>query len=79
MVNDEDRRARVNCAWYYRCSRKGKSGWRDSVYSGPLGAQSYTITLKTPAEPGKYALQAIAASEDNSAHPTISHREYRTD
>jgi hypothetical protein len=41
----------------------------------PLGAQSYTVTLNAPAIAGKYTLQAIAASEDDRNHPTISHRD----
>jgi hypothetical protein len=76
MVNDEDRpRAGKLRLVFTDAAGKEKAAGETVFTLAPLGAQSYTITLKTPAEPGKYALQAIAASEDNSAHPTISHRD----
>lgn len=76
MVNDEDRsRAGKLRLAFIDAAGKEIAAKETEFTLAPLGAQSYTITLKTPAEPGKYSLQAIAASEDNSAHPTISHRD----
>jgi hypothetical protein len=40
----------------------------------PLGAQSYTVTIKTPESPGEYILLAIATPVDDSHHPTVSRR-----
>jgi hypothetical protein len=76
MVNDEDRpRAGKLRLVFTDAAGKDIAAEETAFTLAPLGAQSYTITLKTPAVPGKYALQAIAASEDDSAHPTISHRD----
>jgi hypothetical protein len=41
----------------------------------PLGAQSYTVPPIAPAVSGNYSLQVAAAAEDDSAHPTLSHRD----
>jgi hypothetical protein len=76
MVNDEDRRRTGKLRLVFT-DAKGQEGTSSEIPFSlePLGAQSYIVTLKAPAIPGKYTLQAIAASEDDRNHPTISHRD----
>jgi hypothetical protein len=76
MVNDEDR-PRSGTLRLAFTSPDGKSTASQEVTFSlaPLGADSYTITLKAPASPGKYTLEAIACPSDNEGHPTISHRD----
>jgi hypothetical protein len=76
MVNDEDR-PRSGTLRLSFTGADGKTAAAEELpFSlAPLGAESYTVTMKTPALPGKYALQAVAAPADDSSHPTISHRD----
>jgi uncharacterized protein YfaS (alpha-2-macroglobulin family) len=76
MVNDEDRpRAGTLRLVFMDADGKEATVHEEPFSLAPLGAQSYTVTLKTPAVSGKYSLRAIAVPEDNSAHPTISRRD----
>lgn len=76
MVNDEDRVRAGKLRMVFVDSGGKEAASTEVPFSlDRLGAQSYTITLKTPALAGKYTLQAIAAAEDDSAHPTISRRD----
>jgi hypothetical protein len=76
MVNDEDRQRTGKLRLVFADAAAKELAAAEAPFSlAPLGAQSYTMTLKTPAEPGNYSLQAIAAADDDSAHPTISHRD----
>jgi hypothetical protein len=76
MVNDEDRQRTGELRLVFTDAAGKELAAVEAPFSlTPLGAQSFTMTLKTPAEPGKCSLQAIAAADDDSAHPTISHRD----
>jgi hypothetical protein len=76
MVNDKDRtRAGKLRLVFMDAAGKEIASEKTAFTLAPLGAQSYTMTVKTPAEPGKYSLQAIATAEDESADPTISRRD----
>jgi hypothetical protein len=76
MVNDEYRPQTGTLRLEFT-GTEGKSAAAQAIpFSlAPLGAESYTITIETPALPGKYTLQAIASPADDSGHPTISHRD----
>ncbi len=76
MVNDEDR-PRSGTLRLIFAGPGGKSAASQEVAFAlaPLGADSYTISLKAPAAPGKYTLEAIACPSDDKDHPTISHRD----
>jgi hypothetical protein len=76
MVNDEDRQRSGTLRLAFT-SVDGKSTEAQEVpFSlAPLGADSYTITLKAPATPGKYTLEAIACPADDKDHPSVSHRD----
>jgi len=76
MVNDEDRQRSGTLRLAFT-SVDGKSTDSQEVpFSlAPLGADSYTITLKAPATPGKYTLEAIACPADDKDHPSVSHRD----
>jgi hypothetical protein len=76
MVNDEDRRRTGKLRLVFT-DAKGQEGISSEVPFSlePLGAQSYTFTVNAPAATGKYTVEAIAAPEDDSSHPTISHRD----
>jgi hypothetical protein len=76
MVNDEDRPRAGKLRLAFTDASGKESVAEEQPFSlAPLGAQSYLIMLKTPAEAGKYVLSAIASAEDEAAHPTISHRD----
>jgi beta-galactosidase len=76
MVNDEDRLRSGKLRLVFT-DAEGKEGASEEIpFSlAPLGAQSYTVSLKAPNAPGNYSLQAMAAAEDDVTHPTISHRD----
>jgi hypothetical protein len=76
MVNDEDR-PRSGTLRLSFTNGDGKTAAESDVPFSllPLGAESYTVTMKTPETLGKYTLQAIASAADDSSHPTISHRD----
>jgi hypothetical protein len=76
MVNDEDR-PRSGTLKLQFVDSDGKAAVVEEVAFSlaPLGAQSYTMTMKAPVLPGKYSIQAIAAAEDDKEQPTISHRD----
>ena len=67
MVNDEDtpRNGRLRLLFTDAAGQGSR---------GP-GAQSYTVPPIAPAVSGNYSLQVAAAAEDDSAHPTLSHRD----
>ena len=76
MVNDEDRpRAGKLRLAFTDAAGKEAAAEEEPFRLAPLGAQSYTITLKTPAAQGNYSLQAMATAEDDNAHPMISRRD----
>jgi beta-galactosidase len=76
MVNDEDRPRTGKLRLAFTDASGKESTAREEPFSlAPLGAQSYVMALKTPAEPGKYELSAVATAEDETTHPTISHRD----
>ena len=76
MVNDEDRPRAGKLRLAFTDDAGREAAAEETPFSlAPLGAQSYTITLKTPSAPGNYSLQAIATAEDENAHPVISHRD----
>ena len=76
MVNDEDR-PRAGTLRLAFTSADGQSTAAQEVpFSlAPLGADSFVITLKAPATPGEYTLDAMACPTDDKGHPTVSHRD----
>jgi hypothetical protein len=76
MVNDENR-PRSGTLQLSFSSADGQTRANESVAFSlaPLGAQSYTVSMKTPEAPGEYTLRAIASPVDDSDHPTVSHRD----
>ncbi len=76
MVNDEDRpRAGELRLVFIDAAGKETADEEQPFTLSPLGAQSYTVTLNTPAALGSYSLEAIATPEEDSTHPTISRRD----
>lgn len=76
MVNDEDRPRTGKLRPMFMDSGSKEVAAEEVPFSlAPLGAQSYTLTLKAPAAPGNYSLQAVAVAQDDSAHATISRRD----
>ena len=76
MVNDEDRPRSGKLRLVFTDAQGREAGSEEMAFSlAPLGAQSYLVTLKAPMSPGSYSIQAIAAAEDDTMHPTISHRD----
>jgi hypothetical protein len=76
MVNDEDRPRSGKLQLVFTDAAGNQATSQEQPFSlAPLGAQSYTVTLKAPSAPGSYSLQAIAAPEDDNTHPTISRRD----
>jgi hypothetical protein len=76
MVNDEDRPRSGTLRLAFTCADGKSTAAQEVAFSlAPLGADSYTITLKAPATPGKYTLEATASPTDDKNHPTISHRD----
>jgi hypothetical protein len=75
MVNDEDRPRTGKLQLVFTDATGKETAAAETAFSlAPLGAQSYTLKLRTPAG-GAYSLQAVAAATDDSAHPTISRRD----
>jgi hypothetical protein len=75
MVNDEDRPRTGKLRLAFTDANGREATAAETTFSlAPLGAQSYMIALKAPTGHGKYSIQAIAAAEDDRAHPTISRR-----
>jgi hypothetical protein len=76
LVNDEDRprSGKLRLA-FIDAAGKDSAATEIPFSLAPLGAESYLLTLKTPAAPGSYSLQAIATPADDNGHPTISHRD----
>src|ERR1035437_10323752 len=76
MVNDEDRPRTGKLRLVFMDAAGKEAAGEEAPFSlAPLGAQSYTIPLRSPAMPGRYSLQAMATAEDDNAHPTVSHRD----
>jgi hypothetical protein len=75
MVNDEDR-PRSGTLRLVFASDDGKTTAAEELPFSllPLGADSYTVAMKTPHIAGSYSLQAIAMPADDKDHPTISQR-----
>jgi hypothetical protein len=78
MVNDDDRQ-RTGRLQLSFIDADGKTiAAQDLKFAlAPLGAESYTVTMKTPETPGAYSLQAVASPADDASHPTTSHRDVR--
>jgi hypothetical protein len=76
MVNDHDRSrtGKLNVS-FSNAEGKEIPGEGLPFVLAPLGAESFTITLKFPEAPGKYLVQAIAIPADDTGHTTISHRD----
>ena len=75
MVNDEDRPKAGTLRLVFMDAQDKEVAAQELHFAlTPLGAQSYTVMLKAPALPGQYTLQAVATADDDSTHPTISHR-----
>ena len=75
MVNDEDRpRSGALRLTFTDATAKSPQRLKSHSPSHPSAQESYLLTLKTPAAPGSYSLQAIATPSDSAAHPTVSHR-----
>lgn len=76
MVNDEDRPRAGKLRLVFTDAQGKDAAAVEMPFSlEPLGAQSYTLSLPSPAAAGSYTMQAIATPGDDSAHPTISHRD----
>lgn len=76
MVNDEDRQRTGKLRLVFTDATGKELAAEEQPFTlSPLGAQSYTVTLKAPGVPGSYLLQAIATPQDGSTHLTISRRE----
>jgi len=75
MVNDEDRPRAGKLRLVFTDAQGKDAAAVEMPFSlEPLGAQSYTLSLPSPAAAGSYTLQAIATPADDSVHPTVSHR-----
>jgi hypothetical protein len=74
MVNDEDRSRTGKLQLVFSNAEGSQNASETSFSLPPLGAQSYTITLRAPA-PGAWSLKATAIPTDDLTHPTISHRD----
>jgi beta-galactosidase len=76
LVNDEDR-LRAGVLRLVFTDPKGIEAAATTLPFSvpPLGAQSYTALLTAPVGPGHYVLQALAAPQDDAAHPTVSTRD----
>jgi hypothetical protein len=74
MVNDEDRPRAGKLQLFFSNAEGNQNASETSFSLPPLGAQSYTITLRTPG-PGAWSLKATAIPTDDVTHPTISHRD----
>src|ERR1035441_6657334 len=71
MINDEDRPRSGTLRLQFNGADGKTAAVEDLPFSlAPLGAESYLMTIKAPASPGKYTLQAIATPADDSGHPT---------
>ena len=76
MVNDQDRPRSGTLRLALTCADGKSTAAQEVAFSlPPLGADSYTITLKAPASPGKYTLEATASPTDDRDHPTTSQRD----
>ncbi len=76
MVNDEDRPRTGKLRLSFTDAAGKTAAVSEVAFSlAPLGAESYSVAMKTPAQPGNYALEAIAFPTEDSGHPTISHRD----
>jgi beta-galactosidase len=76
MVNDEDRPRSGTLRLAFTAPDGRPAAAEEVPFSlAALGADSFTITIKTPEEPGKYNLEAIARPADDKDHPTVSHRD----
>ena len=76
MVNDQDRpRAGKLRVSFSNIGGKEMAADELPFALAPLGADSFTITLKTPEALGKYLVEATAIPADDKEHPTVSHRD----
>ena len=76
MVNDEDRTRKGKLRLAFTDAAGKEAAAEEMPFSlGPLGGETYTVTMKAPETPGAYSLQAIATPADDSGHPTVSHRD----
>ncbi len=75
MVNDEDRPRSGTLRLAFTSDDGTTTAAQQVAFSlAPLGAESYTVTMKTPGTPGSYSLQAVASPADNKDHRSISRR-----
>ncbi len=80
MVNDEDRARAGKLRLSFVDARGTEAAAEEVSFSLlPLGADTYLFSIKSPETPGTYTLQAVATPADDSAHPTISHRNVTLD
>jgi beta-galactosidase len=76
MVNDEDRPRSGTLRLSFTDAGGKEAVAEDLPFSlARLGAQPYVVSMKAPATPGNYSLQAIAIPEDDKDRPTISGKE----
>ena len=76
MVNDEDRPRAGTLRLAFSDVNGARAAAQERPFSlPPLGAQSYSIELKSPVSAGSYVLQAIAEPADDATHPSISSRD----
>ena len=76
MVNDEDRSRSGSLRLAFTAADGKDAATAETSFTLPsLGAQSYVISIKTPAQPGAYTLRAMASPSDDAGNPTISHRD----
>jgi beta-galactosidase len=76
LVNDEDRPRSGKLQLVFTAPDGKQTAAEDVSFSlTPLGAESYTVSMKTPGTAGKYSLRAIASPADDISQPTISQRD----
>jgi len=76
MVNDENSARRGKLRLVFKDEVGNEIAAQEVSFSlPPLGAETYTITLKAPEKLGKYSLQAIAVLDGRDGHQTVSQRD----
>ena len=76
MVNDESRPRSGTLRLSFTNDDGKITAAEDRAFSiAPLGAESYSITIRVPETAGKYTLRAVASPADVSDHSTVSSRD----
>jgi hypothetical protein len=76
MVNDEDRKRTGKLRLsFVDASGKQIAAHEEPFSIDPLGANTWYLQVQVPGAPGSYSLQAVATPDDDTANPTISHRD----